>query len=181
MNVTNFQQQNTSKRDSLYKIDRTLDAWDDDLLSVGSLSMGSLCEDHDWYSDFVEPEDVQEHVKRLLNMSYYCRQSEDEDEDLCDEDMQKVERWTRIRNDGFEVIDGVKYTETGTVIYSGYDHDEDEEERRSARDGTPSEILAKTRGNVLRAQARQKIQDNHDAYKGQRTTTDRRRPYRPRF
>jgi hypothetical protein len=79
------------------------------------------------------------------------------EEERCEqeEDRLKIERWTRIYEDGFEMINGVKYTVGGTIIYS--DDDECEE--------TASEIAAKTQGELLREEARQRIQDNPEAYK----------------
>jgi hypothetical protein len=87
---------------------------------------------------------------------------EEEEEELTEEDRMKIERWTRIREDGFEMINGVKYSETGSIIYSDYDREEEEPDN----DCSASEIGARTYGDLLREEARQRIEANPEAYEG---------------
>lgn len=99
-----------------------------------------------------------------LSMGSIEEQQALEEEEISEEDARKIERWTKIREDGFEIINGVKYTETGSVIYSDYEREEEEE--YSEYEGTPSQIDAKIRGDILRLEARKRIEENPEAYEG---------------
>jgi len=134
---------------------------EEDGLSIDSLGRRAQELDREEYYD---EDGIQDDVSELTLGSV----EEQEEEELTEEDRMKIERWTRIWEDGFEIINGVKYTSGGTIIYSDYD-DEDEEEREEVQkepDGTTSEIAAKTNGELLRTEARQRIEANPEAYEG---------------
>lgn len=122
-------------------VERLDEVYDDDDDDLSVLSMGSVCK-----SQQCEPE--------LPN------------EEMTEEDARKIERWTRIREDGFEMINGIKYTETGSVIYSDYDYLLDEEEDAPEYEGTTSEIAVKTHGDLMRKEARLRMECNPEAYEG---------------
>ena len=96
-----------------YDMDRSYEDYSDEL------SMGSLRNDQDWASNWPEPQDPQSHLEELMGSR---------EEEITEEDARKIERWTRIREDGYEIINGIKYTETGSIIYSDYEREDEEQE-----------------------------------------------------
>ena len=123
---------------------------------LDDLSMGSLLEEQDWETNWDEPEAQRPSLEEKM---FTIRAALEEEE----EDAKKIERWTRIYEDGYEIINGVKYTSGGSIIYSDYER---EEEEQVQEDGTASEIAAKTHGEFLRTEARKRIEENPEAYEG---------------
>lgn len=128
---------------------------DDELSQLSQLSMGSGLE----YQECQDPD---------LEV----------EEALTDEDRAKIERWTRLREDGFEIINGIKYNESGSIIYSDYSDYNWEEERQKRWEEamreemdrrnpiTALEIAAKADGDLQREVARARIAANPEEYEG---------------
>ena len=135
---------NNSDTDSLDLFVGMSDEEDDEL---SQLSMGSGLE----YEECQEPDLEVEEI-------------------LSDEDRAKNERWTRLREDGFEIINGIKYSETGSIIYSDYSDYNWKEEMREEMDRrnpmTTLEIATKADGDLQREAARARIAANPEAYEG---------------
>jgi hypothetical protein len=156
INSTRMMQQqqinNNSDTDSLDLFVGMSDEEDDEL---SQLSMGSGLE----YQECQEPDLEVEEI-------------------LSDEDRAKIERWTRLREDGFEIINGKKYSETGSIIYSDYSDYNWEEERQKRWEEEMREemdrrnpmtalgIAAKADGDLQREAARARIAANPEAYEG---------------
>ena len=135
--------------DSLGRKGRELnqESEDDDDLSVGSIH-----EEQEWETDLEEPQDPQVHLEEKM----FLIRAALEEEEISEEDAKKIERWTRINECGFEIINGVKYSAGGSIIYSDYERDEE----------TASEIAAKIKGDILRVEAIKRVEENLEAYKG---------------
>jgi len=140
--------------DSLYRREDRESEDDDDL------SMGSLYEEQEWETDLEEPQDPQVHLAKIMFWRNIDAEIE-EDEEQEEEDAKKIERWTRIYEDGYEIINGVKYSAGGSIIYSDYEREEEQEDEETA-----SEIAAKNKGDILRVEAIKRLEENLEAYKG---------------
>lgn len=146
---------------------------DDDAQS--ELSMGSFEGEQEWSTYWKEPADMNEHFIEFFKLYRYRQEllnqlEEEDDDDDQDEECDYGQYDYEYDENGtpFKMINGVKYTTGGSIIYSDYER-EDPLERNiqdPVYDGTESEIDAKTNGDLLRAQARQRIQDDPQAYKG---------------
>ena len=152
INVTNYSQQDDDL-DSLGKWARRMNmsAYEDteDCDDLDSLGKRAYQMDMSAYEDTEDCDDLDSLGKRAyqMDMSAYeddegydyrddvseltlgsFEEEQEQEEELTEEDRMKIERWTRIREDGFEMINGVKYSAGGSIIYSDYDREEDVEE-----------------------------------------------------
>ena len=132
--VTNYSQQDDDL-DSLgkraYQIDMSAYEDDEDYDDLDSLGKRAYQMDMPAYEDddgYDYSDDLSELSLGSFEGEQEQEQEPEEEEELTEEDRMKIERWTRIREDGFEMINGVKYSETGSIIYSDYDREEEFEE-----------------------------------------------------
>ena len=154
-----YRRERESDIDSLGRKGQELNRESEDEGELDDLSMGSLHSYQDWETNWDEPEYQRPHLEEKM---FLIRAALEEEEEISEEDAEKIERWTRIHEDGYEIINGVKYSAGGSIIYSDYEREEEEQ----VQEETASEIAAKTHGELLRFEARKRIEANPQAYEG---------------